>query len=319
MVQFAAYKAGFRNWFDLYAVLGDDVVIAHPGVAKMYVEVCKHLGVSIGIPKSLVSSNKTLEFAKKFFRNGEDLSGLPLKFWAVAQRTIGVAHALSAWYPSGSMYNFVRALGAGFKGPSSLGGAWHSVPRRLRVLAVFLTHPLGGGKFAFKEWAEWLWSWGPIHSRVERLADILTHFTPFATAMLDEVVAPTRKILDGLQEDLFFTESVNDPGARAAVTRSNKDLNAAEVSLTKNEEALKHLQRLNIKFMLHQVSAILTQVTRSLGKAELVSRPPVRAMVKVNEEAKLVQVSDLYRYWIKLRSRVLRHATRKVGPKELSV
>jgi len=318
MVQFSAYKAGKAGWFDRYAVLGDDIVIADDAVAKQYVQLCTHLGVSIGLAKSLVSKGKTLEFAKKFFRNGEDLSGLPIKYWAAARCSMGVAASLAVWYPSGSMYNFVRALGAGFKGPSALGSHWGKLPLRLRVLAVFLTQPLGGGKFAFKEWAEWLWSWGPIDSKVSRLESMLTRFSPFATGMLEEVVAPTSELLDRYQEDIFFTESANDPAARVAISRSNKSLNDALTSLTKAEEALKHLQRLNIKFMLHQVSAILTQVTRSLSKAELVPSPPVRAMVKQNAEAKLVNVSDVYKVWSRLRSRVMRHCDRKVGAKEFS-
>lgn len=319
MVQFAAYKAGYRKFFDLYAVLGDDVVIAHCAVAGEYVKVCKQLGVEIGIAKSLISTGKTLEFAKKFFRNGEDCSGLPMKFWAAAQSSMGVAQALTTWYPTkGSLFNFVRALGAGFKGPSALGSSWGKIPRRLRVLAVFLTHPLGGGTFAFKTWPEWLWSWGPIKSKLDRLDTVLTQFTPFATAMLEEVVAPVQKILDRYQEDLFFTESVEDPCARAAKTQVNLAVAAAEKSLNSAEKALKHLQRLNIKFMLHQVSAVLTQVTRMLEKAELVPSPPNRAMVKQNEETQITKVLDLYRYWSKLRNRVLSHAARKVGAKELS-
>jgi len=319
MVQFSAYKAGYKGWFDRYAVLGDDIVIADAAVAGQYVKVCKHLGVSIGLAKSLVSEGKTLEFAKRFFRNGEDVSGLPMAFWAAARHTMGVAHALSAWYPSGSMYNFVRALGAGFKGPSALGSSWGNLPRRLRVLAVFLTHPLSGGKFAYSSWPEWLWSWGPIHSKVERLESILTQFTPFATAMLEEVVAPVAKLLDKYQEDLFFTTLTNDPASRAAQTKTNKAMVDAADSLEKSEKTLKHLQRLNIKFMLHQVSAIITQITRSLGKVELVPSPPNRAMIKRNEEGGQVRILDNFQYWSKLRLRVLSSSPRKVGAKELSV
>lgn len=318
MVQFAAYKAGYRKFFDLYAVLGDDVVIAQSAVAGEYVKVCKQLGVEIGIAKSLVSEGKTLEFAKKFFRNGEDCSGLPLKFWAAAQSSMGVAQALTTWYPQeGTLFNFVRALGAGFRGPSALGSSWGNIPHRLRVLAVFLTHPLGGGTFAFSTWPEWLWSWGPTNSKIERLESVLTQFTPFATAMLEEVVAPVHKILDRYQQDLFFTDSVEDPCARAAKTEVNRAVAEAEKSLNSAEKALKHLQRLNIKFMLHQVSAVLTQVTRMLGKAELVPSPPVRAMQKQNEDRNIVKVLDLYKYWSKLRHRVLDCGPRKVGAKEL--
>ena len=169
-----------------------------------------------------------------------------------------------------------------------------------------------------KSWPEWLWSWGPIQTRLERLESILTQVTPFMTAMLEEVVAPVAKVLDRYQEDLFFTDSVEDPAARAAKTQVNRAVAEAEKSLNSGEKALKHLQRLNIKFMLHQVSAVITQVTRMLEKAELVPSPPNRAMVKQNEDRNVTKVLDLYKYWCKLRHRVLNVASRKVGAKEFS-
>jgi hypothetical protein len=319
MVQFAAYKANVKGWFDLYAVLGDDVVIADGRVAREYTKVCKELGVSIGLAKSVISRRKTLEFAKRFFRNGEDVSGLPMAFWAAAQHTMGVAHSLSAWYPSGTLANFIRALGGGFKSASSAGAVWGVIPRRVKALCVFLTHPLGGGKFAFKTWPEWLWSQGPMLQGMETYSGMLTSLTPYVTALLEEVVEPARRLADGIMKDIFFCETVGDAGSAAANTRSNRALSEALNSLTSAEKALKHFQRLNIKFLLHQISAVITQVTRAIGKIELVPSPSVRAMVKHNPEQDIVNVADLFRYWTKLRSRVVKDAHQKAGVKKISV
>jgi len=74
IVQVAATRCGL-NSFDRYAVLGDDVVINHDGVAAEYLELMKALGVSIQLSKSIVSKD-TIEFAKRWFHQGVDLSPL---------------------------------------------------------------------------------------------------------------------------------------------------------------------------------------------------------------------------------------------------
>lgn len=52
--------------FDRYAVLGDDVLIADPDVARVYQSALQRLGVKIYYHKSLISSSGAAEFAKRF-------------------------------------------------------------------------------------------------------------------------------------------------------------------------------------------------------------------------------------------------------------
>lgn len=49
-----------------YALLGDDIVIADPVVAKSYREVMEECEVTISKEKSLISNVSALEFAKRF-------------------------------------------------------------------------------------------------------------------------------------------------------------------------------------------------------------------------------------------------------------
>jgi hypothetical protein len=65
IVQFAAFRAGIAGWFRDYAVLGDDIIIGNEDVAKHYLRVMEILGVEIGLAKSLISNNKSGEFANK--------------------------------------------------------------------------------------------------------------------------------------------------------------------------------------------------------------------------------------------------------------
>jgi len=74
MVQVAAKRVGFRSgWFTAYAILGDDIVIANHLVAEAYKALCQHLGVTIGLSKSLVSDD-TFEFAKRLISKKGDMS-----------------------------------------------------------------------------------------------------------------------------------------------------------------------------------------------------------------------------------------------------
>lgn len=87
VVQYAAYKAG-QYPFKEYVLLGDDVVIYHDQVATEYKTILDTLGVDCSEQKSHVSIN-TYEFAKRWFRNGIEVSPVPLKgFSAVAKNPI---------------------------------------------------------------------------------------------------------------------------------------------------------------------------------------------------------------------------------------
>jgi len=81
IVQLAAWLvSGKERWFEDYAVLGDDVVIANGPIAHKYLEIMSWLGVKVGIHKSLISpSGNSLEFAKRYFFLKKDCSAIPLK------------------------------------------------------------------------------------------------------------------------------------------------------------------------------------------------------------------------------------------------
>jgi len=62
IVRYSALRCGLQD-FDLYAILGDDIVIMHDEVAKVYLSIMQNLGVAINLNKSIVSP-KFAEFAK---------------------------------------------------------------------------------------------------------------------------------------------------------------------------------------------------------------------------------------------------------------
>lgn len=78
IVQIAARRSGLEGWFEEYAILGDDIVIAHEDVAKTYLSLMKFLGVPINMSKSLPDS-PCCEFAKRLLGPEGDVSPIPPK------------------------------------------------------------------------------------------------------------------------------------------------------------------------------------------------------------------------------------------------
>lgn len=301
MVQFCAYRCGIRGWFGLYAVLGDDIVIADNRVSQKYRALCRLLGVDIGLNKSLVAKGKTLEFAKKLFFQGEDISGLPLKYWAAAQSSSGVAASLGTWVTRGSLSNFVRAMGGGFKICARVADTlWENLPKRARALAVTLTHPLIGSRFAYNTWPEWLWSRSASDRGLN--PDMLTDLTPFCTAVQEVLVKPAMETLEDYQEALFFTEKVEDGVTRIVDATSNKAVVDATRSIELAEKSLRHLQGLSIKMNLVQVSAIVSQIWKSVDRAGLVPMPSVKATARVDVDPYRLKVTNMLRHFVWLRS-----------------
>jgi hypothetical protein len=83
IVQCAAWQVaavGPNTLFKAYAVLGDDIVIFDSRVAKRYHAIMLSLGVECNLTKSIISKDGIMmEFAKRIFFKGIDISPTPLK------------------------------------------------------------------------------------------------------------------------------------------------------------------------------------------------------------------------------------------------
>jgi hypothetical protein len=70
-----------------YLVLGDDVVIAHRGAARLYTKRLTELGVEISKTKSLISRD-TLEFAKRYWHKGIEVSPISTSGFISTQKRV---------------------------------------------------------------------------------------------------------------------------------------------------------------------------------------------------------------------------------------
>nr|WVH16997.1 RNA-dependent RNA polymerase [Rhizophagus clarus mitovirus 5] len=162
LVQFAAYQAfGILKWFELYALLGDDVVIGNDEVAEKYLLLLRAIGVEVGLAKSLISRRGVFEFAKRTFRVTDDgllldISGVSLAAIAAAVTDSSVMESLLTHANVRSAREGLRiacrVLGKGFRARSSLGGELMSMNSRLMGLAILLTRPSGLWGLTPVEW-----------------------------------------------------------------------------------------------------------------------------------------------------------------------
>jgi hypothetical protein len=78
LVQFAAKRAGWTEWFPLYLVLGDDITIADTAVAEAYLDVCNEFGIKVGLAKSLISEKGLMNFASQTLLGNKNISPISL-------------------------------------------------------------------------------------------------------------------------------------------------------------------------------------------------------------------------------------------------
>jgi hypothetical protein len=100
IVQVAAQRQGLsgsrlRPLFESYALLGDDLVIAHDLVAKEYKNLLSLLDMPFSIEKTHVSKH-TFEFAKRWFHRGEEVTGF------------SISGLLSVWKSYPLLLNFLQ-------------------------------------------------------------------------------------------------------------------------------------------------------------------------------------------------------------------
>jgi hypothetical protein len=161
VVQFCAWRVGYKRWFDLYALLGDDIVIADEKVAKEYVTVMEALGVKIGLAKSLVGANRSLEFAKRFILEGVDVSPISLKEYHVAKSHIPSLNELIPKVQSLvdlRLCHVLRGLGFGYKAVSRLSAKYVRLSKRMSQAVLMLTAP--AAPFGYTDGLNWFQSVG---------------------------------------------------------------------------------------------------------------------------------------------------------------
>jgi len=155
IVQWAAVRAGvipIGSWYSHYAILGDDVVIGGTNVAKEYRELMRRLDVGVGDHKSLISrAGRALEFAKRTFYKGKDVSMIPFAEFIVCRQNLMACLELCRKY-SLSLGGLLSALGFGYKSKGRVSSRLTTLSKRLQNYVVAYYGPNGPGFVDLKTW-----------------------------------------------------------------------------------------------------------------------------------------------------------------------
>jgi len=158
LVQWAANRCGYKEWFVEYVLLGDDVVIFNRSVAYEYRRLVKRLGVVISPTKSLVQAQGVFEFAKKLAFKGDDWSPISFREFAISNRSLSIAMEMvnrCALHADLRLASVLRAFGFGYRSTALLSKDLMRLKgRRLRRYIVSLLHPTS--VLGVKHWDAWL-------------------------------------------------------------------------------------------------------------------------------------------------------------------
>jgi len=349
LVQLAASRAGHTGFFQLYALLGDDLVIADEAVAKQYQALCAVFGVEIGLAKSMISKNRSLEFAKVVYFAGEPVLAFPWTLWSVSQSSLSACIAavqrVSFSGVTTSIANIALAFGARWKASQRTGARWESIPTRLRALLVILQHPDARTAISRPNWIDWLASTGPSLKVAFTAAEQL--FIAGWCQALIEVLKPIRERVDNVASEFYWGVGQSLKGAdkfrihgglylpspveRLIEVAVNKAITAFDTSWEKAEASMKHLQKLGIRLRADQASHILKQVMGVIEeRADQIGlfRGQLVKTRDADDKSNVKQpLSSVYALWLGWRARALKGITltqaallnekAKVIPKEI--
>ena len=222
IIQLAANRVGILQWFDRYAVLGDDVVIWDNQVAKEYLRVMDLLGVEISFAKSLVSYNGTWEFAKRFVVKGVDCSPVALKEAQAA--CVSLDALLQLIRKCGVKVRPATVLGymgKGYRVKGTLMKPLTQVSNVVHKVLIYMAQP-GMSEVSFGRWAEWVGMEGLHRTNLERpwkdyLKVIFDQVAKFAPARI------SREHLKRVSKGNSLWESVLYPSFQDHTLQADRD------------------------------------------------------------------------------------------------
>jgi len=144
LVQASAWRSGVVSvgvWFKHYAILGDDIVIFNRDVADEYRRLISLIGMNIGLHKSILSRNgSVIEFAKRIFHNGVDVSPVPFKEFFAALFGYGNFLDYVRKYNL-TLVQLARVLGYKYRALSKIGSGFKSMPSGIKRIYIASSLP----------------------------------------------------------------------------------------------------------------------------------------------------------------------------------
>lgn len=344
-VQFAARLAGLSGWFQDYALLGDDIIIANDRVAHKYRWLLDQLGVECSLAKSMASNQRSFEFAKRVLHRGVDVSGFPWKLWRIGQRSlaamISLAQRVSLGAQTLNLASLVKALGAGMKATSRAYCSWRHMPKGMKALLVILTHPQAATFLSRQTWLDWLTAPGPVLPSGYQL-DTSTWLTPWLTGFREEYLKPALDFLEQESTLDLFPPEVDEKDRQGNLTRDShynseflrmrngffnfskmeslisvnrsQKIRFLEERVAKIDADLAHLQKLSISLQARNVSGMFSNMMKRLEQAIAdVPLPLIKLVWAQEENENRRPATVLVSLWERWRLRI--HRSRRIRGK----
>lgn len=203
-VQWAALSAGVitigEGWYRGYAILGDDVVIAGSAVASKYAALMRGMDVGIGAHKSLVSrAGSALEFAKRTFLNGVNVSMVPFSEFVMARQSLAGLNELVKTY-SLSLGQTLSVLGYGYRAKANSSKPLFQMPKRLRNYILALYGPGGPMYNGLRSWLP-MRSVTSIYKTVDtRVHGLVERFFEVELRLAKETLATYQHLVDAAKK-----------------------------------------------------------------------------------------------------------------------
>jgi hypothetical protein len=139
LVQSSAWMSGHTpvgTLYTNYAVLGDDLVLGDGAVKDAYLHILKSLGMEVNISKSIMSKKGlALEFAKRTFYKGMDVSPYPLSELGAAQGLLPALIQFKQKYNL-SLVELLRVLGFGWRNLANLTKPLGELSAQIRAIVL---------------------------------------------------------------------------------------------------------------------------------------------------------------------------------------
>jgi hypothetical protein len=194
IVQWAALRAGVitvGQWFGGYAILGDDLVVGSVSVAREYSGIMASLGVEIGGHKSLESRNgRAMEFAKRTFLDGEDVSMVPFAEFVMGRQSLAGLLELVRKYHL-TFGQTLSVLGYGYRAKANASKRLFSMPKRLRNYILTFYGPGGPGYMGLRGWL-------PMKSITSSYKSVETRVSSLVTQFFDKEMVLIQQYLESL-------------------------------------------------------------------------------------------------------------------------
>lgn len=156
LIVFMAWRRSGYKGDLIYLVLGDDVVIANSSIAEHYLQILSEIGCPVNLSKSIVSSNGSFEFAKRFIVSGVDVSPISWKEMFVARWDINSLMSL-AEDNSVKLASVLLFLDHGYKAVSRLTSPLNEMSRSMAMTLLWFSRP-GSYLSRMDSYSKWLYS-----------------------------------------------------------------------------------------------------------------------------------------------------------------